>query len=99
VFDIFVRDWTVGETARMSVATGGLQGNANSLHPAISADGRYVAFQSEASNLVAGDTNNAADVFVRDRAAGTTVRASIGTGGTQGNGPSGCPALSGDGHF
>lgn len=99
VFDIFVRDWTVGETARMSVATGGLQGNGQSLHPAISADGRYVAFQSEASNLVAGDTNNAADVFVRDRVAGTTVRASIGTGGTQGNGPSGCPALSGDGHF
>jgi hypothetical protein len=55
-----------GSTVRVSTATGGGQGNGSSFVPAISADGRYVAFYSDASNLVSGDTNGARDVFVRD---------------------------------
>ena len=56
-----------GTTERVSVASGGAQGNGDSYRPAISADGRYVAFVSDATNLVPGDTNGRADVFVRDR--------------------------------
>src|SRR4051812_7325301 len=61
-------------TERASVDARGVQGNANSLTPAIAADGRSVAFQSSASNLVAGDRNEAIDLFVRDRRSGTTRR-------------------------
>ena len=57
-------------TTRVSVATGGGQANGNSIAPAISKDGRFVAFYSDASNLVAGDTNRARDVFVHDRQTG-----------------------------
>ncbi len=65
--DVFLRDRLAGATERVSVATGGGQANGDSFTPAISADGRYVAFHSLASNLVAGDTNDTSDVFVRDR--------------------------------
>ncbi|MGH2682722.1 MAG: DUF6531 domain-containing protein [Actinomycetota bacterium] len=66
----------------------------------ISSDGRYVAFESAASNLVAGDTNSKLDVFVRDRVAGTSRRVSISSSGEQGNGHSGGPpSISGDGRF
>ena len=61
---------------------------ADSVRPAISADGRFVAFNSDATNLVPGDTNGADDVFVRDRQTGTTQRVSVGPGGVQGNGDS-----------
>ena len=70
---------------RVSVATGGTQANGGSYGPAISADGRYVAFVSDASNLVPGDTNDHPDVFVRDRRSGTTERVSVATDGTQAN--------------
>ena len=63
--DVFVRDRRTGTTRRVSVSSGGAQGNDNSFGPAISADGRFVAFGSSASNLVPGDTNGATDVFVR----------------------------------
>ena len=63
--DIFVHDRQTGKTRRVSVSSGGVQGNGDSFDPAISADGRFVAFESEATNLVPGDTNNAVDVFVR----------------------------------
>ena len=66
-----------GATFRASVATGGEQGNGRSFFPAISADGRFVAFYSDASNLVSGDTNAARDVFVNDRQTGETARMSI----------------------
>ena len=81
--DVFVRDGLRGSTTRASVATDGTQGNLNSLQPAISANGRFVAFGSIASNLVAGDTNGIVDVFVRDRIAGTTVRVDISSCGAQ----------------
>ena len=85
---MFVRDRVTGATTRVSVATGGTQANNHSERPAISADGRYVAFTSLASNLVAGDTNGKLDVFVRDRVTGATTRVSVATGGAQANGDS-----------
>src|SRR5438093_242361 len=95
--DVFVHDRQTGTTERVSVASGGRQGNGTSAGPALSADGRFVAFYSTATNLVAGDTNGATDVFVRDRQTGTTERASVASGGTQGNGSSAGPVLSADG--
>ena len=97
--DVFVHDRMTGTTERVSVALDGTQGNARSLSPAISADGRFVAFASTASNLVAGDTNGRQDVFVRDRMTGTTERVSVASDGTQGNASSYTPALSADGRF
>src|SRR5690242_20164986 len=64
-------------TMRASVDTGGGDSNNASYEPSISADGRYVAFQSYASDLVPGDGNGGVDIFVRDLAAGSTVRASM----------------------
>jgi hypothetical protein len=77
-WDVFVRDRRVQETRRVSVGPAGQQANNNSFQPAISAHGRFVAFASDASNLVAGDTNNRSDVFVRDRVAHVTRRVSVG---------------------
>ncbi len=99
-WDVFVRDRQSGTTERVSVATGGAEGNADSYSPAsISADGRYVAFSSDATNLVAGDTKGAADVFLRDRQSGTTERVSVATGGAQANFGGSAPAVSADGRF
>jgi Tol biopolymer transport system component len=97
--DVFVRDRATGTTTRVSVSTAGDPGNGESVLPAISADGRFVAFQSGASNFAAGDTNAFEDVFVRDRLAGTTVRVSTATGGAQGNQTSHSPTISADGRF
>jgi Tol biopolymer transport system component len=76
-------------TQRASVDSAGVQANDESFDPTISADGRFVVFSSRASNLVPGDTNNAWDVFVRDRWTGATERASVSTGGAQGDADSG----------
>jgi hypothetical protein len=67
--DAFMRDRLMGTTERVSVDTGGAQGNGESFYPSSSADGRLVAFYSYASTLVSGDTNGVSDVFVRDRGA------------------------------
>ena len=72
-----------GVTERVSLGPGGVQGDGASCSPSISADGRFVAFLSDATNLVPGDTNGAGDVFVRDRQTGTTERVSVGPGGVQ----------------
>src|SRR5688500_2203979 len=72
-------------TSRVSVNGGGAEGNAFSSWPSISADGRFVAFESLASNLVAGDHNGVRDAFVFDRMTGNVVRASVATGGTEAN--------------
>jgi Tol biopolymer transport system component len=74
-----------GATTRASVATGGTQANNHSDVSAISADGRFVAFSSDASNLVSGDTNGCDDVFVHDRDTGATTRVNVATNGTQAN--------------
>jgi len=94
--DIYVRDRSIGETVRVSVATGGVQGDDLSWVCDISGDGRFVAFQSQASNLVPGDDNGATDVFVHDRRTGTTARI---TAGLSGEGNGGHPAISSDGRY
>jgi Ca2+-binding RTX toxin-like protein len=83
--DIFVRDLQEGTTKLVSVASSGKQANDYSQYPYTSADGRYVAFHSFATNLVAGDTNDLFDVFVRDRQAGTTQIVSVDSSENQGN--------------
>src|SRR5437762_2422917 len=102
--DVFVHDRQTGMTERVSVGSDGTQGNNASCYAALSADGRFVAFDSDATDLVAGDSNGATDVFVHDRQTGTTERVSVASGGgTQGNGNSGgffaFPARSTDGRF
>jgi len=97
VTDVFVRDRIGGTTQRVSVNSDGVQGDDPSRGASISADGQSVAFDSFATNLVDGDTNSQSDVFVRDRVAGTTYRASVSSDGTQGDFDSGGPSISGDG--
>jgi len=97
--DIFVRDRQSGTTERVSVATGGAQGDSNSGFPSISGDGRFVAFQSLSTNLVVGDTNGLNDVYVHDRLTGSTARVSVATDGTQGDFSSQNPAISADGRY
>src|SRR3990170_6753099 len=87
--DVFVHDRQTGATERVSVTSAGGQGSGgHSYEPSVSDDGRYVAFRSRATNLVAGDTNADDDVFVRDRQTGVTVRVSVDSAGAQGNGGS-----------
>ena len=100
--DVLVRDRVARKTTRVNVSSRGAPANEYSHSVAISATGRFVAFDSSASNLVGGDTNHAADVFVRDRLARTTTRASVSSGGVQGNGDSGFVeglAISADGRY
>lgn len=97
--DIFVRDRLTGQTTRVSVAGDGTEGNAASFNPCISADGRFIAFDSDANNLVADDTNMYADIFVHDRQSGETTRASMAGDGTEGNYGSFWPSLSADGRY
>ena len=97
--DVFVRDRQTNQTTRVSIATGGGQANGASLFPALSADGRYVAFTSWATNLVPGDTNGKADIFVHDRQTGQTTRVSVTSAGVQASGDSLVPSLSADGRF
>jgi tricorn protease-like protein len=98
-FDVFVHDRETGKTKRVSVTSGGAQGNSNSYAPSISANGRFVAFQSYATNMVGGDTNGRADVFVHDRETGRTKRVSVSSAGTQGNEESYSPSISANGRF
>ncbi len=97
--DVFVYDRQTGAVTRVSVSSGGTQGNDASYSAAISADGRYVAFRSAATNLVPGDTNNTDDIFVHDRQTGQTTRVSRDSAGQQSNGPAITPSISGDGRF
>ena len=97
--DVFVRDIAAGTTTRVSVSTTGGDADLPSTEPAISGDGRFVAFTSGATNLVAGDTNALGDVFVRDLAAGTTLRVSVGSTGGEANQASSGASLSRDGRF
>lgn len=92
--DIFLYDTTTATTTLLSVSSSGQQATSGSQDAAISGDGSTVAFYSNATNLIAGDTNAAGDVFVRNIAAGTTILASVATDGTQGNAPSGFEGIS-----
>ncbi len=87
--DIFVHNRLTGVTTRVSIASDGTQANGGSGHPSFSIDGRFVAFQSGATTLVADDTNNAEDIFVHDRQTGNTTRVSVvSLNGFQSNGDS-----------
>ena len=97
--DIFVHDRSTTTTTRVSVGAGGAQGTEGSFFPSISGNGRFVAFDSIAPNLVAGDTNALRDVFVHDRQTGTTTRASITRTLAQASGASYFPTLNADGRF
>lgn len=110
--DVFVHDRQTGVTERVSISSDEVQSNGDSYLPSVSGDGHYVAYYSVASNLVTGDTNNScdnngdsvyaencADVFIRDRFAGTTTRVSIATGGGQGNSDSSGPVITADGRY
>ena len=97
--DVFVRDLRAGTTTRVSVSTGGQQGNRGSNTGSLSAYGNFVAFHSDANNLVAGDNNGCQDVFVRDTLRGTTVRASSDSQGVEGNQSSMRPSISDDGRY
>jgi Tol biopolymer transport system component len=99
MMDVFVHNRGSGQTTRISVSTGGQQGNGSSDSGAMSANGRYVVFASTASNLVEGDTNRASDVFLHDQASGVTSRVSLSGRGRQANGPSFMPAISADGRY
>ena len=96
--DIFVRELDIGSTTRVSVRTNGNQANGSSANPSISQTGRFVAFGSMASNLVPGDQNGTGDVFLHDRALGTTERVSTSSSGNEGDAGSGGPTISADGN-
>ncbi len=98
-WDIFVYDREMGTTTRVSTGQQGGDSNGGSSNSAITADGRYVAFDSVASNLVAGDANGTLDIFVYDRQTGNTIRVSVAPQGRDPNGASSEPALSADGRF
>ncbi|HET9911888.1 MAG TPA: hypothetical protein VFQ13_08360 [Anaerolineales bacterium] len=98
--DIFVHDVQTGQTTRVSVTSSGAQAQAgHSWYPTISADGRFVAFRSGATNLVSGDTNQSWDIFVHDRQTGTTSLVSTSSGGELADHDSLKPSISGDGRF
>lgn len=97
--DIFVRDRLLKNTGIVSIHTSGAQGSGECEFPAISGDGRYVAFETSGTSLVNGDTNNSQDIFLRDRTASVTSRVSVATFGTEANNDSQRPALSGDGRY
>jgi Tol biopolymer transport system component len=97
--DVFVRDRLSGSTELVSIASDGTQANRAALFPAISGTGRYVVFQSDADNLVPGDTNDATDIFTHDRTTGTTTRASVSSDGAQGSNDSVTPSISADGRY
>src|SRR5919202_965372 len=98
-YDIFVRDRLTNTTTRVSGDSAGNQGNNDSNSPSISADGRFVAFTSLASNIVPGDTNNTGDIFVRDTLTNTTTLVSVDSAGNQGDSQSYNPSFSADGRF
>jgi hypothetical protein len=100
-YDVFVVDRQTCAIDRVSMSSGGVAGNNDSMFPSISGDGRYVAYMSSATNLVASDTNAAPDIFVRDRTTNTTIRASVTNAGGQATGALGSvrPDISANGQF
>ena len=98
--DVFTHDRETGIIERVSVSSTGVESNGGSDgSTSISADGRFVAFTSRATNLVEGDTSRAQDVFIHDRQMGITELVSLSLSGEQANGLSISPELSADGRF
>src|SRR5215216_1807303 len=98
-FNIFVHDRQTGTTEVVSVSSSGRQGEGLSSSPDLSEDGRFVAFDSDAANLVRGDRNGITDVFRHDRQTGETILVSVTSAEQQGAASSHAPAISGDGRF
>jgi Tol biopolymer transport system component len=98
-YDIFSHDRITGQTRRVSTTSSGGEADGSSDFPVISGDGTAVAFMSDATNLVAGDTNGSVDVFLRDLATGQIERVSVSSTGIQGDGDSGWPSISSSGRF
>ena len=102
-YDVFLRDMVLGTTELISQSSSGVQGDYSSWQPEVSNDGRYVAFISFATTLVAGDTNSTTDVFLRDRTLQTTIRVNVSSAGVQANGVSGLgkgsTGISGNGRY
>jgi len=96
--DVYIRDRESETTECASVHTDGIIGNSHSVSADISRDGRYVAFASYATNLVAGDSGIGVDIFERDRQLGTTTRVTFGADGFEANSHSEAPKYSGDGN-
>ncbi|MEO8606281.1 MAG: calcium-binding protein [Chloroflexota bacterium] len=99
VYDVFVHDIQTATTTRVSVSSTGQEANATSGSHAISADGRYIVFGSNASNLVANDTNGVSDYFLRDMQTGTITRITLSSVGVEANSFSDDVSISGDGRY
>lgn len=97
--DVFVHDRFTSTTSRVSVSSSGAQADNESWFPSLSWDGRYVVFESGASNLVDGDTNGSWDIFVHDRLTHTTTRASVTSDGTEADAGCDTATISGDGRM
>lgn len=97
--DLFLRDTLLNTTTLVTVSSAGVQASGDTFTGAISGDGRYIAFGTNATNLVAGDTNSNYDVFVRDTMFGTTTRVSLTPAGLQSTGGSSAPDISPDGRY
>jgi len=97
--DVFVHDLLTGDIRRLSVDSNGLQGDGDSYSASISADGYYLTFESEASNLSEGDDNYANDVFLHNLISGATQLISRSTAGIQGNGGAWSPVMSSNGRY
>ena len=97
--NLFLRDRTANATVLISVNLNGVGGNGPSTSGQVSTNGRYVVFQSSASDLLAGDTNDASDIFVRDTLTGSNILVSVAIDGGFGNGQSTDPVMTPDGRF
>ena len=98
-FDVFIRDRQLGTTERVSVTSSGSEANGDSFDPSVSADGRYIAFNSRARNLDARDTSSNDDVYVHDRQTGTTELISVTLSDTGSNQVQTAPTISADGRY
>lgn len=97
--DVFIHEILSGQTTLISTDSAGIQGNNRSDDPTVSANGRFIAFHSDASNLAAGDFNSNRDIFLHDRQTAQTSILSVTHLGNSGNGRSDDPAISSDGRF
>jgi hypothetical protein len=98
-YDIFVHDRKTDKTTRVSTLSNGDEANGASIYPKISADGRFVTFESSATNLVPGDGNGTSDIFVKDRKTGKTRRVNLRSNGTQANQSSNYADISPNGRY
>lgn len=103
-YDVYVQDTSTNQLELISISSDEAVSNGLSLHPVISADGRFVVFRSDSTNFATNDNNNARDIFIRDRQLGTTtlisaVDPTLSTGGSTGNSYSYSPSFSDDGRY